>query len=266
MLTERLITTVIFVPILFLAVYFGGASFLIFVAGTAILGLTEFYDLQRKRSNPQYEIGIFISFLLCISIYRKIFSPIFILIIFLLLSIIVEMFKAAFSKKKERFSPTVNIATTILGVLYVTFLMSYLFLIREKGVRFLYLLFFGTWCCDAAAYFIGKKWGTFKLIPKVSPKKSLQGAIAGVCASLAVFLVARLWVSDFSLEGSIILGLLTGIFTIFGDLCESFLKRDVETKDSGDFIPGHGGILDRFDSLLFTAPLMYYYLSTYYIY
>jgi len=264
MLAERLITTVIFIPILFIAVYFGGASFLFVVTGTAILGLIEFYDLQRKRSNPQYETGIVISFLLCISIYRKIFNPNFVIVILFLLSIVIEMFKIAFAHKKERCSATVNIGITIFGVLYVTFFLSYLFLLRERGVRFVYLLFFGTWCCDAAAYFIGKKWGRHKLIPGISPVKSVEGAIGGVGFSILVFLVSRFWIFDFSMESSIVLGFLTGIFALLGDLCESLLKRDVGIKDSGDFIPGHGGILDRFDSLLFTAPLMYYYLTIYY--
>ena len=94
--------------------------------------------------------------------------------------------------------------------------------------------------------------------------KSIEGAIAGISASVLVFLVARLWIFDFSLESSILLGILIGVFAQAGDLCESFLKRDVDTKDSGNFIPGHGGLLDRFDSLLFTAPLFYYFLSIFF--
>jgi len=262
-LAERLITSVIFIPILFLAVHFGGASFFLMVAGTAIIGLIEFYDLQRYRSNPQYETGIVVSLILCISAFRRIYSPISILVFLIFLSLIIELFKKSFSKKIERHSVVNNVAATIFGVLYVTFLLSHLFFLRERGLRFIYLLFFGTWCADSAAYFVGKKWGRHKLIPKISMHKSIEGAIGGISAGLLVFLIARFWIFDFSLETSLLLGILIGIFAQAGDLVESLLKRDVETKDSGDFIPGHGGLLDRFDSLLFTAPFFYYFLSIY---
>ncbi len=263
MLAERLITSVIFIPILFLAVHFGGASFFLMVAGTAIIGLMEFYDLQRNKANPQYETGIIVSLILCISAYRRIYSPTSILVFLVFLSLTIEVFKKSFGRKLERHSAISNVTVTVFGVLYVTFLLSHLFFLRERGLRFLYLLFFGTWCSDSAAYFIGKKWGKHKLIPKISINKSIEGAIAGMCASTLVFLIARFWVFDFSLEQSIFLGILIGIFAQMGDLCESLLKRDVETKDSGSFIPGHGGLLDRFDSLLFTAPFFYYFLSLY---
>lgn len=263
MLVERVITTVIFIPILFLAVHFGGASFFLMVTGTAIIGLIEFYDLQRNRSNPQYETGIIMSLILCISAYRRIFSPNMLLIFLIFLALIIEVFKKSFSRKAEKFVAVNNITVTIFGVLYVTFLLSHLFFLRERGVRFIYLLFFSTWCSDTTAYFIGNKWGKHKLIPKISRHKSIEGAIGGISASLLVFLIARFWVFDFSLDTALLLGILIGIFAQIGDLCESLLKRDVEMKDSGDFIPGHGGLLDRFDSLLFTTPFFYYFLSAY---
>ena len=260
MLIERLITTVIFIPILILAVHFGGPPFFLVVTGTAIIGLIEFYDLQKNKSNPQYETGIILSLILCISAYRRIYSSTSMLVFLIFLSLIIEVFKKSFSRKIERHSAVRNVTVTVFGVLYVTFLLSHLFFLRERGIRFLYLLFFGTWCSDSAAYFIGKKWGRHKFLPKISEKKSVEGAIAGISASLFVFLVARFWIFDFSLETSILLGILIGIFAQAGDFCESLLKREVEMKDSGDFIPGHGGLLDRFDSLLFTAPFFYYFL------
>lgn len=263
MLAERLIATVIFVPILALAVHFGGASFFLMVTGTAIIGLIEFYDLQRGKSNPQYETGIIVSLILCISVYRRIYSLNTILIFLIFLSLILEVFKRSFGRKIERHSVTNNVTITVFGVLYVTYLLSHLFLLRERGLQFIYLLFFGTWCSDSAAYFFGTRWGRHKLLPKISMRKSVEGAIAGVCASLSVFLIGRFWVHDFSLGVSILLGILIGVFAQLGDLCESLLKRDVATKDSGDFIPGHGGLLDRFDSLLFTAPFFYHFLSLY---
>jgi len=263
MLAERLITTIIFVPILALAVHFGGASFFLMVTGAAIMGLIEFYDMQKKSSNPQYETGILVSFVLCISAFKRIYSPYFILVMLLLLTLIIEVFKKSFSKKIDKFGSLKNVSVTVFGVLYVTFLLSHLFFLRERGLRFVYLLFFSTWCTDSAAYFVGKAWGKHKLIPKISAKKSVEGAIAGICASIAVFLIARIWIFDFSFNVSIVLGLSIGIIAQFGDLCESLLKRDVETKDSGNFIPGHGGLLDRFDSLLFTAPFFYHFLSIY---
>jgi phosphatidate cytidylyltransferase len=123
------------------------------------------------------------------------------------------------------------------------------------------LPFFLAWSCDTAAYGVGRAFGRRKLAPTLSPKKSVEGAMGGLAASIAAGLIARLWFAPYlTLLDALLLGALVGFFAQVGDLVESLLKRDAATKDSSGLIPGHGGALDRFDSLLFAAPIVYYYL------
>jgi phosphatidate cytidylyltransferase len=125
------------------------------------------------------------------------------------------------------------------------------------------LLFISVWLCDTAAFFFGTKFGKKKILPNISPKKSWVGSISGFIFSMLTFFIA--YKLDFlgqtySLADCIIFGFISGIFGQLGDFGESLLKRDVGVKDSGDILRGHGGILDRFDSLLFSSPLIYIYL------
>jgi len=123
------------------------------------------------------------------------------------------------------------------------------------------LPFMLVWSCDTAAYAVGRAFGRTKLMPSVSPGKSLEGAIAGLLASIGGALLARLWFAHYlTALDAVVLGALVGVFGQLGDLVESLLKRDAELKDTSTLIPGHGGVLDRFDSLLFAAPIVYYYL------
>ena len=123
-------------------------------------------------------------------------------------------------------------------------------------------MFVSVWVCDSAAYFAGRAFGKHKLFARVSPKKSWEGAIAGVIFSTLSFaLLTHTFLENFPLIHGICIGLLIGIIGPIGDLCESLLKRDANIKDSSSLIPGHGGVLDRFDSIMFVAPTIYIYLS-----
>lgn len=138
------------------------------------------------------------------------------------------------------------------------------------GKECLFTLLLITWIGDSGAYIIGTKWGRRKLIPRISPKKSIEGAGGGLVFSLLAALLTRWffviplaskWFNplDLSITHYVVLGLLLGAVGQVGDLAESLLKRDANVKDSSRIIPGHGGLLDVIDSLLFTAPVMYYY-------
>ncbi len=122
-------------------------------------------------------------------------------------------------------------------------------------------VFVAIWVCDSAAYFVGRAWGRHKLFPRVSPNKSWEGAIAGFVAAVLVFLAARSLLPYLTLVSALVCGTIIGVFGQLGDLVESLLKRDAGVKDSSALIPGHGGVLDRFDSLLFVAPLIFVYLD-----
>ena len=125
------------------------------------------------------------------------------------------------------------------------------------------VLVLSVWACDTAAFFFGTLYGKKKIFPSVSPKKSWVGSVSGLIAAMAVFLgfYYQDWLgSYFSLKDAIVFGLITGVFGQIGDLAESLLKRDAGVKDTGTLLAGHGGVLDRFDSLIFAMPLAYLYV------
>lgn len=160
-----------------------------------------------------------------------------------------------------------DIIITFFGFFYVSFLISHIYLVREftYGNFFVWLIFISAFGCDTGAYFTGMAFGKHKLIPTLSPKKTVEGAVGGVViATLIAFVYGFLIEKYFSLEGvntvalCIITGILGSMLSQIGDLSASAIKRYVGIKDYGNLIPGHGGILDRFDSVLFTAPVVYY--------
>jgi phosphatidate cytidylyltransferase len=165
-----------------------------------------------------------------------------------------------------------GMAVTLFGVLYVGWLSAHLVLLRElpwraggeyaDGAAYVLLAFFVTWSCDTGAYTVGRLLGRNRPWSRISPRKSLEGAIGGLFFSVAGAFIARAWFAPFLRPwDGLLLGLLVGVFAQVGDLVESLLKRDARHGDSSDMIPGHGGVLDRFDSLYFGAPLVYYYLK-----
>jgi len=185
-----------------------------------------------------------------------------------------------------------NIATTLFGSLYVALSLGSLIGIRELfvpadfpvyahfavtgasipdaiaaeiyrwGGYSVLAVFAAIWACDSAAFFAGRAFGRHKLFPRVSPNKTREGAVAGFIAAILVFLVFRqLLLPYLAVRDALVCGGIIGIFGQIGDLAESLLKRDAGVKDSSTLIPGHGGVLDRFDSILFVAPLLFVYLD-----
>jgi phosphatidate cytidylyltransferase len=160
----------------------------------------------------------------------------------------------------------VSVSVTFFGAVYFGYFGSYFFRLRElpDGAWHLFWLFAATWAYDTGGYFIGTHWGRHRLAPHVSPHKSWEGCAGGFILTTITLLL--LW--KFSLHFSQIyslfevlaLSLLLSVFGQLGDLMESVIKRSLSAKDSGSFLPGHGGVFDRIDSLLFNAPILFYYL------
>jgi len=153
-------------------------------------------------------------------------------------------------------------ALLFFGVMYIPFLLGYLVLLRSQpqGFKWILLIMFIVMSCDSAAYFVGCRYGKRRLYPEVSPKKSVEGALGGLAGSLLGALIARLlFFAELSVGDALLAGMLIGSLGQVGDLFESLLKRSCGVKDSGTIFPGHGGILDRLDSILFAAPATYYY-------
>jgi len=154
----------------------------------------------------------------------------------------------------------IRAAWGLLGVVYVGGMLGTASLVRAlpDGRQFVYYLVFTTWAADTAAYYVGSRFGRRPLAPAVSPRKSVEGAVAALVAIVTVAVAGTPWVwPRLTWAGAAAAGALLGIAGIVGDLCESALKRSAAVKDSGAMIPGHGGILDRVDSLMFVCPVFY---------
>jgi phosphatidate cytidylyltransferase len=174
--------------------------------------------------------------------------------------------------RRNRGEPLVHIATAVFGALYVAWLASHLVALRELpvhvgrpyalGALLVGFVFVTTWMADTGAYIVGSLWGRHKLAPRISPGKSVEGALGGIAFAIAAgFIVARtLMTGTLTPAAGAVLGGLAAVVGLAGDLAESLLKRDAHVKDASGAIPGHGGMLDRFDSVLFSAPLLYYLL------
>jgi phosphatidate cytidylyltransferase len=156
------------------------------------------------------------------------------------------------------------VAVTVLGIVYVNWLLGYGVWLRELpfGREWLLLLVWVTWLGETAAYLVGSSVGRHPLAPTISPKKTIEGGVAQVVASLLAAVTAPVWFfGALPLHRALIVGALLGVVGQVGDLVESALKRGAGTKDTGHLIPGHGGLLDRIDSLLFNTPVIFYYAS-----
>ena len=156
------------------------------------------------------------------------------------------------------------VAVTLLGIVYVNWLVGHAFWLfdLETGREWVLLLVSVTWLGETAAYLVGSTLGRHKLAPVISPRKTVEGAVAQLVVSVLAALGARaVFFPALSLESAIVVGLLLGTVGQAGDLIESAIKRSVGTKDTGRLIPGHGGVLDRVDSLLVNTPVLFYYAT-----
>ncbi len=254
----RIISSIVSLPILLAIIYFGTPfHFFLLLEFAIFIGLYEFYRMIEKGGLGCYKwVGIILGILLSLAIFKGAYINLVIASSVIILFII-RIFEGNTSDNTFSY-----VSNTIFGILYVSFLMSYLGIIRNSGDNGRELIFFAlliTWMGDTTAYYGGKSFGKHKLAPLISPKKTVEGAIIGLMGSIIGAIIAKSWFLDISILNAIAAGILIGAFGQFGDLSESIIKRNLQVKDSGGIIPGHGGILDRVDSLLFSAPVFYYY-------
>jgi len=238
-----------------------------FVNLLIFLGLCEFSMILRNM-NIQASQALMVFFGLLIGISAYFFDEKFFLIILILgvfVSGIIQLFQNKFKNSIE------NLSSFLFGLIYVAVFFSFLILIREfplkigieykVGGLWVIFLFLCIWLSDTLAYFVGTPLGKHKILPVISPKKSWEGSMGGIAgAILAAFLAQSIFLKEVPLTHLLSLSILISIFGQVGDFVESSFKRAANLKDSSNIIPGHGGILDRFDSLLFSAPLVYFYL------
>jgi phosphatidate cytidylyltransferase len=264
----RLASGLLFVPILILLARAGGPPFLAFVALEVTLALAEFYRMMRGKGLQPYPwFGILAALGVVWVAYRPDASQADLLATGALL------LAFAFGLRRPELPRQVeSVAVTLFGVLYVGWLSAHLVLLRElpwragtryaDGASFVLLAFLVTWSCDTGAFVIGRLFGRIRPWTRISPLKSLEGSAGGFGFAIAAAFIARAWFAPFLRPwDAAAIGALVGVFAQVGDLVESLFKRDARHGDSSDLIPGHGGVLDRFDSLYFAAPIVFYYLK-----
>src|SRR6185295_13838222 len=276
---SRILTAAIGLPILIASILISWLQplFVAIAAAAMFFGLYEFYVLARKKDmKPDLGAGFLGGAALFTIFYFA--TPdtttqprldvqliTLILIVLTIGTLIAAMLRGAPFDKM-----IVASGTTILGVLYVVLLGGHLVSLRTGFeqklsahlLSFFFLVLMGS---DAGAYYVGRAIGKRKLAPKISPGKTWEGAVGGVVAALAMGTLAHYWFfRELPLKFTLALALAMSIVGIFGDLVESALKRSASAKDAANILPGHGGLLDRLDSLLFNAPLIYYFAVIYF--
>lgn len=240
-------------------VFLGGIYLKIFTIALSVIGMYEFYRaLTNKGFKPVHLVG-YILLLIYYAMGNDFKSLMFIIILATCILLIVPIMTEKYT--------FIDCSLTLLGFIYVGVLFSFIYLVSEKngGNFYVWLIFIGSWMTDTAAYYAGRFLGKHKLCPRVSPKKTVEGSIGGLlgatifCGILGI--VTNHYIDSISLYHFFIIGALCGVFSQYGDLVASTVKRYVGIKDYGNIIPGHGGILDRFDSILFSGVVVFYYLT-----
>ena len=257
MLRQRILTAVIGLPVLFAIIWFGNPWLTLIIAVIAILGSLEFHRMTVSDTmKPISYFAIAIAVLLTISPYYPDFitKP-----IILTLAIIISLIWLLFLPKKD--GAFHNWAWLIAGIIYLGWMTGYWAELRNlvNGREWMYWSMITIMASDTTAFFVGRAWGRHHMAPTISPKKTWEGAIGGAMGSI---IVATILGAVFSLPLSywqlVLAGCFISIIAQLGDLVESLLKRNTGVKDSGKLVPGHGGILDRIDSFIFTGALVYY--------
>ena len=264
--TRRVLTAVIAAPVIVGLLYLGDWPFGLLVLAAALLIQWEVYEMMgHGGGRPRRVLGLLLGALLVLRILVPAVWPLVVLVVLLLIGLV------PFEHKQE--APLVSMADTVFGAVYPTALLAFMLQIRvadlpaaageDRASFFLTLtIFLLIWASDVFAYYVGRAVGRHKLAPRVSPNKTWEGAAGGALGALLVAAALKVLVLGFLAWPHVLaLGLICGALGQIGDLAESKLKRSVDLKDSGTILPGHGGLLDRFDAMIFAAPAAYLYLA-----
>jgi phosphatidate cytidylyltransferase len=260
----RVLTAIVFLPVLFAALWAESPVWFTGLAMAGILiGLFEYYALTKQGGEIQ---GVLAAGTLLFAFYFHRHDLLPAIIAFL---VIVELLvQLGINANKEDLSNVLTVASiNVFGVLYTTVLGGYIIALRviespvpHMAAKLLTLFFIVVFAGDTAAYYTGRRIGRRKLAPKISPGKTIEGVIGGLMGNVVAAVLAHFtFFPQLKVTYAIPLALAMGAAGITGDLCESMIKRGAKAKDASKLIPGHGGLLDRLDSMLFNAPLLYYF-------
>jgi len=267
---KRILTAAVAIPILLFTVWSETPYFFVALAAIGIvLALGEFYNLGAKAGCPTQPALGFVAALLVVACFVLERSE---WIVAVIIALTICSLGLALTKPDQMKKSLVTVAVTVTGVVYVAVLAGCLVGVRmmpdmmttpltpRLSSKLLLMFFAMVIFADTGAYYTGRLIGRHKLAPRVSPGKTIEGAVGGLIAAIAVGPLSRLlFFHEIPIVHALVLGALIGVIGPIGDLAESMLKRGAGVKDSGTLLPGHGGVLDRVDSILFCAPLLYYY-------
>ena len=259
----RVAVAVVGIPLLVFLVWQGGYFFLAFIVVVSLIGQWEMLAMLKAKSLfPNSPAG----YLLGLSVIGMTFTGYHAGWLIVLVALLLYLFGAEMFR--NRGSANLNIAGTLLSVAYPPLFLSALLFLRNHidqmfadpppatGAIFVLTVMVSIWVCDTMAYFVGVRFGKHRLFERVSPKKSVEGGLGGLAGAFLVFGIVGHWQwLPITFTQMILFSLIVGVFGQFGDLVESWFKRDAGVKDSSHILPGHGGMLDRFDSLMFVSPL-----------
>ena len=264
-LLKRSITTIVGLPLVILIVYLGGVLLLVSCALFALAGLREFYLAFSKTDKRIHIIGYVATVAYFGAVYASVFvfgEAYWLLIILTLFIIMVKLCLVLFYRKL----PLHDCISTIYGFFYVPFMMSFIVLVREHplGQYFVWLIFTSSFGCDTFAYITGSLFGKNKLKNSPSPSKSYEGLVGGIIGATLIgflygFIISQIAAYEIAwlIRISAIISFFGATFSIVGDLAASAIKRFCEIKDFGNIFPGHGGVMDRVDSIITVAPIVY---------
>lgn len=268
-LIQRVIVAAAGIALIAFVTHIGFVPFMLLVMCISVLGVWEFYSLVGNMGfRPQKIFGVLVSILLITMFFFNGSALGFdetrpvILSMLICLLIIAPFFTSMFRKNLEHI--VVDNALTVFGVLYVAWTLGHFVLLRQRvpdGEALVFFVFVVVWMLDTGAYAVGMRYGKHKIVPKISPHKSWGGSIAGfVCAVGTALVYREMFLLSIPRRDAVLLGCIIGIIAQLSDFAESVIKRNAGKKDSGTLLPGHGGILDRFDSFIFVVPVVYYYV------
>jgi phosphatidate cytidylyltransferase len=265
---KRVLTASVLLPILLFAVWSSVPYYFIALVGVAVmLGLREFYIIAEKLGCRCHTwLGYGAALAVLFGFYQQ--DERVILAALLLLQAV--MFARWLFREKSFEALLVSTSATLAGVVYVAVFLGHFILLRmtaghDLAARLITFCLFLIFASDTGAYYTGRLIGRHKLAPHVSPGKTIEGSVGGLLSALAVAVLCKYWFFPaIPLADALVLAVVINIVGAIGDLCESMLKRGANVKDAASFLPGHGGMLDRLDSILFNAPVIYSYYRFFY--
>ncbi|HBN82932.1 MAG TPA: phosphatidate cytidylyltransferase [Clostridiales bacterium] len=267
----RIISSVVALAILFLAMFAPVWVFLIGVTFVALIAVIEYFSSVRSKEYKMSPWPILISVLSAVPLWVSMLYPLHTLgvnkdaciVVWIILTVVACTSACVFSNMKYHFA---DVAISIFGLLYILLPLSLIVRIRSEqhGFYLIWLVFLGAWITDISAYFTGTFFGTRKILPKISAKKTVEGFVGGILGCILAIVIYGIWMQTKGVSihwaWYLLLGAALGFVSQVGDWFASCIKRYLDIKDFGKIMPGHGGILDRFDSVLYVTPMVYMFI------